>query len=96
MAAVNPEGETEFAIQVDRSTGLVKLTHGLSLDLDAAVMQKFGGAFRIESLPQELRIIQRGNRMGHFEIVPRQAMTPEHFQELAKQVRLTLVEGSSK
>ena len=56
-------------IQIDRATGLVKRTHGLSLDLDAAVMKKFGGAFRVESIPQELRIVQRGNRMGHFEIV---------------------------
>ena len=80
-------------IQIDRATGLVKPTHGLSLDLDAAVMKKFGGAFRVESIPQELRIVQRGNRMGHFEIVPRQAMTSERFQELAYQVTLTPVEG---
>ena len=29
-----------------------------------------------------------GGRMGHFEIVPREAMTPERFQELANQIVL--------
>jgi hypothetical protein len=80
-------------IQVDTATGLVKLTHGLSLDLDAAAMQKFGGAFRVESIPPELRIVQRGRRMGHFEIVARQPMTPDRFQELANQIRLTPAQG---
>jgi hypothetical protein len=76
-------------IQIDKATGLVKLTHGLSLDVDAAAMQRFGGAFQVESIPPELRIVQRGSRPGHFEIVPRQAMTPERFQELANQIKLT-------
>ncbi len=80
-------------IQIDRATGLVKLTHGLSLDVDAAAIQRFGGAFRVESIPPEPRIIQRGHRMGHFEIVPRQAMTPERFQELANQVTLAPAGG---
>ncbi len=31
--------------------------------------------------------------MGHFEIVPRQAMTPERFQELANQVTLAPAGG---
>ncbi len=80
-------------IQIDRVTGLVKTTHGLSLDLDAAAMQRFGGAFRVESIPPELRIVQRGQRLGHFEIVPRHAMTPERFQELANRVELAPVRG---
>jgi hypothetical protein len=80
-------------IQIDKATGLVKPTHGLSLDVDAAVMQKFGGAFQVESIPAELKIVQRGGRMAHFEILPRQAMTPERFQELANQVVLTPVGG---
>ena len=75
-------------IQIDKATGLVKPTHGLSLDVDAAAMEKFGGAFQVESIPAELKIIQRGGRMGHFEIVPREAMTPEGFQEFANQIVL--------
>jgi hypothetical protein len=85
------EARVGVDIQVDPVTGLVKPTHGLSLDLDADAMERFGGAFLVESVPRELKIIQRGRRMGHFEIVPRQAMTPERFQELAHQIRLTPV-----
>jgi hypothetical protein len=75
-------------VQIDRSTGLVKTTHGLSLDLDAAALRKFGGAFQVEKIPPELRIVQRGQRLGHFEVVPKQAMAPERFQELVNQITL--------
>ncbi len=64
-----------------------------TLDVGAAAMQRFGGAFRVESIPPELRIIQRGHRMGHFELVPRQPMTPERYQELADRVELAPVGG---
>jgi hypothetical protein len=80
-------------VQVDKMTGLVKTTHGLSLDIDAVAMGRFGGAFRVESIPSELRIVQRGKRKGHFEVVTRQAMAPERFQELANQIKLTPVGG---
>jgi hypothetical protein len=78
-------------IQIDKLSGLVKLTHGLSWDVDAAAMRRFGGAYRVESVPPELRIVQRGHRLGHFEVVARHAMTPERFQELANQIKLTPV-----
>jgi hypothetical protein len=58
-------------------------------------MQRFGGAFLVESIPPELKVVQRGRRLGHFEIVSRQAVTPERFQELANQVKLTPVEGQT-
>jgi hypothetical protein len=51
------EARVGVGIQVDPVTGLVKLTHGLSLDLDPAAMQRFGGAFLVESVPPELKII---------------------------------------
>ena len=67
-------------------SGLVKPTHGPSLDVDSAVVQKFGGAYQIKSIPPELKIIQRGNRMTHCEVVPRAPMTAEEFQRLLKQI----------
>jgi hypothetical protein len=82
-------------IQVDEISGFVKPTHGLSLDLDATALQRFGGAFLVESIPPELRIVQRGKRLGHFEIVSRQAVTPERFQELVNQVKLIPAEGQT-
>jgi hypothetical protein len=74
--------------KVDPATGMLKTTHGLSLDVSSEAMSRFGGAFRIESIPAELRIIQRGGKLGHFEIVPRTPMTPQRFQELLDQIKL--------
>ena len=72
----------------------MKTTHGLSLDIDPAAMQRFGGAFRVESIPPELQNrSEREVAMGHFKVVARQAMTPGRFQELADQIKLTLVGG---
>lgn len=76
-------------IKIDQSTGLVKTTHGLSLDVDAKSMDRFGGAHRIESIPPELKIIQRGGRLEHFEIVPREPMSPDKYQQLLNTVKLT-------
>jgi hypothetical protein len=74
---------------VDPATGMRKTTDGLSLDVSAEAMSRFGGAFRIESIPAELRIIQRGSKnLGHFEIVPRTPMTPQRFQELHDQIKI--------
>ena len=52
------------------SNGFVKSSHGVSLDVNPEYLQKFGGAIKLRSLPQGLKIIQRGKRPEHFEIVP--------------------------
>ena len=75
-------------VKVDRQTGLVQTTHGLSLDTDPAGLGRFGGAHRVASIPDELQIAQRGQRETHFEIVPKLAMTIDRFQELVSQVVL--------
>ena len=55
-------------------------------------MEQFGGAYKVESIPRELDIIQRGKDLDHFEIVPREAMTLERFKELLQQVKLTPIQ----
>ena len=75
-------------VKVDRQTGLVQTTHGLSLDTDPAGLGRFGGARRVASVPDELQIAQRGQRDTHFEIVPKLPMTMDRFQELVSQVVL--------
>jgi hypothetical protein len=75
-------------VRVDRQTGLVQTTHGLSLDTDAAGLARFGGARRVASIPGELQVAQRGRRETHFEIVPKQPMTMDRFQELVSQIVL--------
>ncbi|MBT2289167.1 hypothetical protein J7E73_08480 [Paenibacillus albidus] len=44
------------------------------------------GAYRIDTLPDGLKIIQRGNRVEHFEIVPLYDMPLNQFQDLLNQI----------
>ena len=74
-------------VKVDPTTGLVKSSHGPSLDVNAATVEKFGGAHQIKSIPSELKILQRGGRLEHFEIVPKEPMAMDKFQQLLNQVQ---------
>ncbi|WP_437920660.1 hypothetical protein [Sphingobacterium sp. LRF_L2] len=72
--------------------GYVENKRGISLNTDASSLSKFGGAYRIESLPEGLKIIQRGNDAGHFEIVPvNRNLTVPQFQNLLDQVKVSPV-----
>jgi hypothetical protein len=82
-------------IKIDPQTGQVKTTHGISVHTDAEKMSKFNGAFKIVSLPDELRIIQRGKDMNHFEIVPKQQMSKEDFQKHLNQIKTEKVTTTS-
>ena len=74
-------GEVKFD-----ANGNVRTSHGVSLDVNPGSVDKFGGAYEIESIPDELQIIQRGGRPEHFEIVPKEPMPLEQFQELLNQI----------
>jgi len=69
-------------IAIDKATGLVKTTRGISLSTDAASLTKFGGAKQIASLPDGLQIIQRGQNLTHFEVVLKVPVKPEEYQAL--------------
>ena len=73
-------------VKINPETGDVKTTHGVSLDVNPETVSRFGGAYKIESLPEGLKIIQRGARPEHFEIVPEYEMPLETFQELLNQI----------
>lgn len=73
------------------SNGLVKPTHGLSVNADPNAVSKFGGAYKIQSIPEGLKVIQRGRNLMHYEIVPQYAMTLEHYQALLYQVQLIIL-----
>ena len=76
-------------VKINLETGDVKTTHGVSLDVNPETVSKFGGAYKIESLPEGLKIIQRGARPEHFEIVPEYEMPLETFQELLNQIKVS-------
>ena len=75
-------------MDVRMEDGLVQPTRGPSLNGDAAQVEKFGGAYKVESIPDELQIIQRGVNPSHYEITPKNPMPFERFVELVKQVKL--------
>ncbi len=93
-------GGKEFKLKpgeykINKESGMVKTTHGVSLDTQPETVSKFGGAYRIESMPDELQIIQRGKRAEHFEIVPKVEMSVEKFQNLLDEIKVTPVKVTS-
>ncbi len=83
-------------VGIDRETGLLKSIRGVSIDSNPAAVVKFGGAYRVQAIPADLTIVQRGKRSSHFEIVPRSPMTPERYQELLNDVELEAPSDESK
>ena len=75
-------------VKIDRRSGLVQPTHGLSIDSDPGQLQQFGGAHRVLSIPPELKIMQRGQRRTHFELVPRSPMPLQMYRQFVSQVIL--------
>jgi hypothetical protein len=70
--------------KVDPRTGFVKDTHGVSVfDNPQSVSSKGFVPHEVDqnTVPDSLRIIQRGQDLHHFEIVPRPGanLTPEQF-----------------
>jgi|GEM_PF-3980431 len=79
-------------IKIDPNTGMVKTTHGVSVNTSAEKIDKFGGAYEITSMPEELQIIQRGKDQSHFEIVPKEEMSKEKFQGFLNKIETKKVE----
>ncbi|MET0638335.1 MAG: RHS repeat-associated core domain-containing protein, partial [Chitinophagaceae bacterium] len=82
-------------IKVDPQTGLVKTTHGLSVHTNPGNVSKFGGAFKVISIPSQLKIIQRGNDANHFEIVPVKEMSKEVFQNYLDKIKIEKINTTS-
>ncbi len=80
--------------EIKLTDGKVRNTHGVSLDVDPNTVKSHGGAYKIDYLPEELLIKQRGQRAEHFEIVPAEnaKFTPEEFQNLLDQIIVSPVE----
>lgn len=76
-------------VKIDRVTGLLRKTHGVSVDSDANEVARFGGAFRVGALPQGLKLIQRGQRKSHYEIVPAHPMLFDEYQDLLAEIDLS-------
>lgn len=74
--------------KVDPVSGLIKTTHGVSLETDAGALARFAVVMRVKSIPAVLKIVQRGRRGTHFEIVPRRPMSPHEYESALAQIVL--------
>jgi hypothetical protein len=78
--------------KVDRATGTVKSTHGVSVYDNADSVSARGfepHQLDLNTVPSELRIIQRGQDLRHYEIVPQPGanLTPGQYTELLECIR---------
>lgn len=80
-------------VLTDPNTGLLRTDRGISLFDDPAKVERFGGAYQIEFIPEGLKVQQRGRDLGHYEMMPAEAMTFERYIELLDQVVLRPVQG---
>ncbi len=80
-------------VLIDRYTGLLRTDRGIFLFDDPAQVERFGGAYRVESIPEGLKMQQRGRDPGHYELMPAEPMSFERYVALLKQVVLRPVQG---
>ncbi len=78
-------------VRIDPITGLLRTTHGISVFDRPDNLDRFGGAYRVTAVPDDLRIIQRGRDPHHFEIVPARPMTLAEYEQVLNQITLICV-----
>jgi hypothetical protein len=79
-------------VVVDKNTGLLRTSRGISLFDNPDSVRKFGGAYRIESIPEGLVIRQRGQNLSHYELMPAEPMTLERYLDLLSRVVTKLIQ----
>ena len=80
----------DIDVRIDKSTGLLKPTRGISVNSDPGKVARFGTVSRVDSLPQGLSLRQIGTP-GHFEITPQYPMSFSNYQKLLNQIKYTIV-----
>jgi hypothetical protein len=78
-------------VRVDPVSGLLRATHGVSVWSKPNGLQRFGGAYKITQVPEELAIIQRGKNPDHYEIVPAYPITMDDYEKALAKVVLVPV-----
>ena len=72
----------------DRATNLLRTDRGISLFSDPALVEQFGGAWRVNVIPEGLKAEQRGKDIRHYELMPAVPMTFDRYVSLLAQVVL--------
>jgi hypothetical protein len=78
-------------VKVNPVSGLLQPSHGVSVFNRPDNLERFGGAYRVDNVPDNLRIIQRGRDPHHFEVVPAFPMPMSEYEDALQKVRLTVV-----
>lgn len=78
-------------VRIDPATGLLRTTHGISVSDRPDNLDRFGGAYEVMTVPNPLRIIQRGRDPHHFEIVPAAPMSLAEYEEALRKIDLAIV-----
>lgn len=60
---------------------IVQPARGVSLNTDKSQLSRFSKISQVDSIPDSLRIVQRGKSPTHYEIIPKFSMTFEKFNE---------------
>lgn len=60
--------------------------------VDPTTVERFGGAYRVESIPEGLKMQQRGRDSGHYELMPAEPISFERYVELLKHAVLRPVQ----
>jgi len=55
-------------VVVDRTTGLLATSRGVSVFDQSDGLDRFGGAFEVGQLPDSLQIVKTGRNPHHFEV----------------------------
>ncbi|MEA5461810.1 hypothetical protein VB796_22260 [Arcicella sp. LKC2W] len=78
---------TDGDYRINSANGLVRTEYGLSLELDYNKPYISGNGYKITYLPSSLKIIQRGVRPDHFEIVSTQEISVTQYKSLLSQIQ---------
>jgi hypothetical protein len=76
--------------RINRQSGLLRPTRGVSVRDEPNGLERFGGAYEIGPLPPNLQIVQIGDP-NHFEIAPAVEMTLDEYEDALRRVALTPV-----
>ncbi|MNL04594.1 hypothetical protein D3C87_1251660 [compost metagenome] len=77
--------------KIDPKTGLVKTTHGVSIFNNPESVASKGfdpNKIDMSTVGNDLKIIQRGNDLKHYEIVPSSPMTLDAYQEALSKIKV--------
>jgi hypothetical protein len=66
----------------------------VSLNIDPSTLERFGGAYTMDPLPEGLKVVQSGRDSGHYVISPIEPMPLWRFEELLRRIKLTPISES--